>query len=510
MAIPTPGSAEELEVFKELQQSFVHQFRDVFPDRKAWQTVVVVPSGTLDIGILEQIKGIQHYEERMLFMLMLLRQPRTKIVYVTSQTIDPAIIDYYLHLLPGVPSAHARRRLRLISCHDGSSTPLTQKILGRGLVLDRIKQAIDDPATTHMACYNVTDYERTLAVKLGIPLYGCDPALWHVGTKSGGHEIFRKASVKAPDGRENLKTEADIVNALVELKTAQPDLKKVAIKQNDGISGAGNAVFSFQDAPTESDTLLAWVSQELPLRVQPEAKEQPWNEFLKLFENLGGAVECWLEADEVESPSAQGLINPLGEVTIVSTHDQVLGGASGQTYLGCKFPAADVYRNDVQQSALKVGKALAEEGVWGRFAVDFLALKQDQSWDIQAIEINVRRGGTTLPYMMLQFLIDGTYDADTGLYMTRNGQPRYYYASDTIHKDIYQGLLPEDLINILVENNLSFHTAEQRGVVFHLIGALSEFGKMGALCVDESPEQAEALFHQAIEVLDREAEAAAL
>ena len=124
---PTANSAEELKIYDQLKQSFVQQFRDVFPNRNIWQTVIVVPSGTLEMNILEKIEGVQHYEERMLFMLMLLRQPRTRVVYVTSQTIDPAIIDYYLHLLPGIPSRHAKRRLTLISCHDSSATPLTEK-----------------------------------------------------------------------------------------------------------------------------------------------------------------------------------------------------------------------------------------------------------------------------------------------------------------------------------------------------------------------------------------------
>ena len=64
-------------------------------------------------------------------MLMLLRQPRMRIVLVTSQPIHPTIIDYYLHLLSGVPGSHARRRLTLLSTFDNSARPLTLKILER-------------------------------------------------------------------------------------------------------------------------------------------------------------------------------------------------------------------------------------------------------------------------------------------------------------------------------------------------------------------------------------------
>jgi hypothetical protein len=42
-------------------------------------------------------------------------------------------------------------------------------------------------------------------------------------------------------------------------------------------------------------------------------------------------------------------------------------------------------------------------------------------------------------------------------------------------------LTPDDLIDIAVMNGLHFHSATQEGVAFHLLGALSEFGKLGLL-----------------------------
>ena len=129
----------------------------------------------------------------MLCLLMLLRLPRTELVYVTSQPIHPAIIDYYLHLLPGVPARHARRRLTMLDCADGSLSALTEKILDRPRLVNRIAEAIADPASAHLTCFNATELERTLAVRLGIPLYACDPALSHLGTKSGARQLLRES-----------------------------------------------------------------------------------------------------------------------------------------------------------------------------------------------------------------------------------------------------------------------------------------------------------------------------
>ena len=70
---------------------------------------------SLDPEELLKLKGLPHYEERLLFMLILLSLPKTHVVFVTSEPINPVIIDYYLQLLPGIPFSHARRRLHMFS-----------------------------------------------------------------------------------------------------------------------------------------------------------------------------------------------------------------------------------------------------------------------------------------------------------------------------------------------------------------------------------------------------------
>jgi hypothetical protein len=117
---------------------------------------------------------MQAYEERMLFML-LLRQPRARLVYATSQTILPSTLDYYLSILPGVVSSHAAQRFFNIAVEDRSPRPLTVKLLERPHVCERIRSLILDPDRAHLVAYNVTRYERDLALRLGIPIYGADP-----------------------------------------------------------------------------------------------------------------------------------------------------------------------------------------------------------------------------------------------------------------------------------------------------------------------------------------------
>ena len=53
-------------------------------------------------------------------------------------------------------------------------------------------------------------------------------------------------------------------------------------------------------------------------------------------------------------------------------------------------------------------------------------------------------------------------------------------------------------------NGLHFHAGTSEGVAFHLIGALSEFGKLGVVCISRTLEQADKLYQSTVDILDRE------
>ncbi|MEM1010326.1 MAG: peptide ligase PGM1-related protein, partial [Myxococcota bacterium] len=162
------------------------------------------------------------------------------------------------------------------------------------------------------------------------------------------------------------------------------------------------------------------------------------------------------------------------------------------------------YRLNIQDAGFRIAELLRARGVLGRFAVDFISVKEGDIFTNYAIEINLRKGGTTLPYLMLQFMTNGTYDLETGLFRIPTGHPRYYYASDNLQSPHYRGLVPDDLMDILVSRQLYFHSARQEGVVFHLMGALSEFGKLGLVCIGDSPETAYGYYQQTVAILDQE------
>jgi PGM1 C-terminal domain len=491
--------------FQQLQSRLQSQWHSLDAQIDSDLDILVVPSLSLDRGELIKVEGYIHYEERLLFSLMRLSNPRTRLIYVTSVPLAPIAIDYYLQLLPGIPFSHARERLLLFSTDDYSLQPLTQKILDRPRLLDRIKQALR-PDRSVMTCYNSTQIERDLALKLDVPLYALDPDLLYWGTKAGSRQIFAECGLPHPDGSQLVFTDRDLAVAAADLWERQADLQRLVVKLNEGFSGEGNAILDLRSLgnPPSHAARVAASSQAFP-DLSFQGHHETWQNFQTKIGHLGAIVEAFVEGVGKQSPSVQGCIRPNGAVEILSTHDQILGGPDGQIFLGCQFPAAPGYRRQLQDLGLAIGENLAAKGAIERFAVDFIAVPNpDGDWDLHAIEINLRKGGTTHPFMMLKFLTNGYYQMDDGLFYSQQGKPKYYVASDNLKHPHYRGLLPNDLMDIIAHHRLHFDTSTETGTVFHMMGYLSEFGKVGLTSIGNSLAQAQQIYHKVEEVLNQE------
>src|SRR5262245_9297970 len=155
---PADAGADEQARFDALQRKLVPLWTSIRRLTSDEQTIVVVPSMDFDVSIPGSV--MQAYEERFLVLLLLLRQPRARLVYVTGQAIHPAVIDYYLDLMPGVIASHARRRLFLVSPLDASPRPLAQKLLERPRLLEKIRSLVLDPDRAHLVPFATTWADR--------------------------------------------------------------------------------------------------------------------------------------------------------------------------------------------------------------------------------------------------------------------------------------------------------------------------------------------------------------
>ncbi|AQZ66754.1 hypothetical protein BKM31_39675 [[Actinomadura] parvosata subsp. kistnae] len=430
-------------------------------------TLVVVPSLSLPQDELRRITAARSYEERLLFLLLTLREPGVKVVYLSSAPVDPDIVDYYFAFLPDPDDA--AKRLTLISLDDPWSQPLTRTLLDRPDAVERVRAAIDGDAW--LVPFVLSELEEELASLLNVPLYGPATSLSYYGSKSGAREVGHEAGVPMARGFGDVRSELQIEEALEALPG-----ERVIVKLNDAYSGLGNAIV------TKADRSLTNFS----------AAGETWENYLRKIRDRGAVVEEFIEHRPLYYPSALAQITPGGQARVLATHDQVLGGPNGHVYQGCTFPAAPEYRAEVGQSAARIADILAERGVIGLFGMDFFALKADAGYAALLCEINLRIGGTTHPFGAALLTTGATYDPATGHLMSGD-QPKFYTATDNCASGCLRGRTPGEVMRTADRLGIGFDAERSTGNVFHLLGAIPEHGKLGFTSIGNSREEADEL-----------------
>ena len=407
------------------------------------ESVVVVPSVTLDKVTERSGSMSQAMEERFLFLLLLLREPRLRMVYVTSMPIAPTIVEYYLALLPGIIPSHARARLSLVVGERLVAASRSARSCWSGRACCAASATSSRTARDRISC--PTTPRRWNAISqsaLGIPMYGADPRLFELGTKTGCRRLFAEEGVRHPIGFEDLHTMDDVLDATVRLRARATDRAvgdreaqrgRVRRGQCDGRPARAAIAGTAEERALVGERLRA---------MSFESPDVPFDAYAAKLVERGGIVEELISGTELRSPSVQLRVIPGSrKVELLSTHDQLLGGPSGQSYLGCRFPADFAYARAISSEAMIVGERLAREGVLGRFALDFVVVSDAAgAWTPYAIEINLRKGGTTHPFLTLQFLTDGRYDAATGLFLTPAGREKHLVATDHLESPTLRAL----------------------------------------------------------------------
>ncbi len=474
-------------------QARLRPFPQVTDPREAEQrTVLAIPS--LSYG--EQVLGLHTneldaLEERFLYLVFALRRPRARLVVVTSRPIRPDVVDYYLRLIPEVPDA--RKRLHLLSPDDGSVRPLSTKLLERRDLIAELAQLAGGGDRAFIMPFNVRAPERDLALALDVPIYGIDSRFERFGTKTGSRRLFEAAGVPHPRGVNAIRTRAELCDALIALRAWRPGLESAVVKHDDAVYGEGNQVIRLRDLPPPG-TSEERAAIDVRLRSLPP-------DYMQTLA-AGGIVEEMISG-EIRSPSVQLRILPGGKPLVISTHDQVLGGTAGQSFVACTFPAASEYAAVVVHEARKVGQYLALQGVMGRFGVDFIVARGEDGWEPFALEINLREGGTSHPYGALWLLTDGALDDAKVAYRTPAGQPKYYFATDRLGDPAYRKITLKRFLAAAQDERVGWDAQTQTGAMFHMLSLLESQGRLGVTAVADEPDAAQHLYLRVVRLLDR-------
>jgi len=448
------------------------RLRSFLGQRPLWEveegTLVALPSVSLGADeLISKMGDPRKFDERLSFLLLLLKAPGLRLTYVSSNPLPEDVVNHYLDRLPD-PS-DSRSRLTLISLGDSRHRPLAQKLLGNPSALEEVRSSIGDPAAACIVPMDVTPDELALAASLEIPIFGPAAEFGHLGTKSGSRTVARAAGVPVLPGRENLCHRDELKAAVAELQVEDPAIERVILKLDEGFSGEGNAVLDLTDDGRE--VILGGDSLD-------------WPGFLEKMQQ-GGVIEAFIDAPTLRCPSVQIYVCPDGNVQVLASQEQILGGASGQAFIGCRFPADDDLRAELHVHAQAIAEHLSAEGVQGIFGLDFLVHGAPGATSVYLCEINLRMGGATAPCFLARLLTGGSYDATTGL-MHAGGKEIHYLSRE--HVNAPQGAAFGDLRRRLVEAGLLFSSETVTGVWPHVCTTLGR-GELGYIVFGGSREE---------------------
>ena len=468
-----------MEGFETLQASLNRAVSLNRPGQSWPHVMVVLPSLSMGEAVLAhygpRLPALEHRYLAAFFLLH--RIPNAEVVYVSTLAPSEEVMDYCASLLPEGAGADARSRFHCVALGDLSLRSVAEKLLDRPDLIAAIRERIGErPA--FLEPWNVTEAEARLALEIGIPVNGSRPDLWPLGFKGAGRRLMRGCGVPLPAGRENIFEVEDALDAIQAMREEDPRLGRVIVKHDDSAAGDGNRVVDLSDRPDEAT---------LRERLEGFGPEY-WEVMAK-----GGIVEEMVEGERFTSPSVQVDILPDGDVEVLSTHEQELGGEDGQVYVGCRFPADPAYAPELAAHGRRLGEALARVGALGRFALDFAAVGNGDAWRVVALEINLRKGGTTHPYACLRNLVPGRYDAGAGVWRADAGGTRAYAATDNVVDPAWTGLAPAEVIRRVREAGLQFDPVRGTGVVLLMLSGLAIDGRFAAVAIGRDEGEAQRL-----------------
>lgn len=475
-----------MDEFERVQSALPAALAADVPGSGVDHVVIAMASFSIGASLLEHYaRRLPAMEHRYLNGSLLLNRIDCDFVMVSSTEPAPEVLAAYREIVRPEVADRMLARLHLVAVDDLGARPLAAKLLDRPDLLERLRRLVAGRVAV-IEPWNVTGHEVAVAVALGVPINGTHPSLRSEAFKGAGRCLFRRTGVPVPLGREGVHTVDEVVDAALWIRSERPEATAVVVKHDDSGAGDGNAVLPVR------------AQSGVPLRVEDVrasvAALPAW--YLHDLDEGGGIVEALVVGEQVRSPSVQLDLSPGGGARVLATHDQILGGDNGQVYVGCRFPADPEYAPELARHGEAVGEELARRGCVGRAGVDFVAARSGPGpWEVRAVEVNLRKGGTTHPFSALRNLVPGRYDTAAGAWVAdADASTRAYRSTDYLVDPAWTGRPPSSVIEAVRTAGLLFDPERGTGVVLHMLAALAVTGGFGATAIGRTREEADQLF----------------
>ncbi|NXY14409.1 IQCH protein, partial [Atrichornis clamosus] len=498
--------------------------------RTSRRTIIHIPSLGYSQRVREHIPDLALQQNVQMGRLCDILDANVDVIYICPLPLSEEFLQYY-HKLLGLQAAvrsgnpedmgDLQDRFKILTPEAINSFPEQHMCLATLLkyspkTIQRIQVLIQGRDAYVVGGVPHQD-DLAVADMLQVPVLGSEPAVAQLySTKSGSKRIFASAGVPTPPGEGDIHSKEQMLCALSQLILDNLEVQRWLLKVDDEHGGNGTAycdvishlecyhwiqrerqrhgpeVWSKSQA---RELALVKISQELPgllaQHVQPvnEKRFPTWEKFLQTFLTQGGVIEAFPFSASVTNVTVDLLIEPAGEVTLVSSGDQ-LHAEGPLRASGTTIPQHSVDPAVLNSLCLKVGEACKSKGVLGYFSVDFVAFTHPQTMEQQvwATDLDLCYSDQLALTQLLVFMTDGNLDcgssrleAPLGSKEVKNQwiqhedtkpaaprSPRCAVASSQLRHSSLSGISYNLLLHTCKARGVGFDLQEKQGTVFVL------------------------------------------
>ncbi|XP_075063684.1 IQ domain-containing protein H isoform X2 [Mixophyes fleayi] len=378
--------------------------------------------------------------------------PNVDVIYVSPVKLDEETEQYYRKLLglraavlSGNPqdAAELHERLTILTPEAVDRFPNQHMCLSTLLkyspkALQRIRNLTQGRETYIVGRVPHMD-DLAVADLLRVPVLGSEPEVAHLySTKSGSKRIFTSAEVLTPPGEYDIYNQEQFLSSLAQLITDNMLVTRWLFKVDNEFGSNGTAfcdiavhlpcyTWALRERQRYSpdtwrqkwaqEKAMRQIAAELPQVLQYYAQPvnrrryPTWDRFLQSLVSCGGVIEAFPPAQSITCLTIDLLINPDGEIQMVSCGDQIHGSSPLQS-VGSSVPQCSVSPTTLTSICNRIGETCKARGVLGYLSIELVTFIDPESLEQQiwATDLDLCYSDQLAMTQLLLYLTNGTLD----------------------------------------------------------------------------------------------------